>query len=285
MNWAGGRAQKLGRQPRRHRSVELRTGRNRDTAGVYLVASGLLAGSSSTWVVAIPLVTYVAWGFGLRANLRANRMLLATTGTSTNVLSKAAYDLTRRRTSNPRLPRLAAAIGYIATQVGAEALYYAGAFGAAAFSDSITANEALVFLAGANLAAALYEYGLARLTRAFLRHRRHRYASFETGGAAHRGSRADHRCRRLDGPAPGRLGAHQQRQDTGHQSSPGSSQAIDEPAGPHPRRSLRCGIRPSPVPGARLGADGGAATIARANGGETDRTRRSRWSSQPPGAA
>lgn len=43
------------------------------------------------------------------------------------------------------------------------------AFGAAAFSDSISSQAALIFLGGANLAAALYEYGLAQLTRAFPR--------------------------------------------------------------------------------------------------------------------
>ena len=37
------------------------------------------------------------WGVGLRANLRANWLLLRRTGTSTNVLSKAAFELARRR--------------------------------------------------------------------------------------------------------------------------------------------------------------------------------------------
>lgn len=148
-------------------------------AGVGLVASGLLADASQPWLLAFLVLTYVAWGFGLRANVRANWTLLVTTGTSTNVLSKAAHDLARRTTSNARVARLAAAVGYIGTQVAAEGLYYAGAFGAAAFSDAITGAEALVFLAGANLAGALYEFGLARLTVAFIRRRR-RYASFDT---------------------------------------------------------------------------------------------------------
>ena len=49
-----------------------------------------------------------------------------------------------------------------------EVPYYAGAFGAAALSDSVHASHALVFMAGTNIAAGLYEYGLARLTRALL---------------------------------------------------------------------------------------------------------------------
>ena len=147
-------------------------------AGVTVVASGLLAGLGQPWLLVLLAVSYIAWAFGLRANVRANCTLLETTGTSTNVLSKAAYDLARRITSNSGVPRLAAALGYIGTQVTVEAFYYAGAFGAAAFSDAITGTEALLFLAAANLAAALYEYGLARLTAAFLRRRR-RYASFD----------------------------------------------------------------------------------------------------------
>jgi hypothetical protein len=140
-------------------------------AGVVLVASGLLAGFGHLVTLAFLLASYVAWGLGLRANVRANRELLETTGTSTNVLSKAAYDLTRRRTTGVRAPRLAAAAGYIGTELAKEAPYYLGAFGAAVLSDTVTSNQALVFLCGANLGAALYEFGLARLTMAYLRRR------------------------------------------------------------------------------------------------------------------
>jgi hypothetical protein len=52
----------------------------------------------------------------------------------------------------------------------------AGAFGATLLSDSVDAHDALIFLAGANVGAAVYEYGLARLTRHFLGRR---YASFD----------------------------------------------------------------------------------------------------------
>jgi len=85
------------------------------------------------------------------------------TGASTNLLSKAAYELApaRRR-------RLAASAGYVCTELAKEIPYYAGAFGANVATDAVSANDALVFLAGANAGAALYEYGLARLTRAFL---------------------------------------------------------------------------------------------------------------------
>jgi hypothetical protein len=141
-------------------------------AGAVLVATGLLAGVGAPGLIVLLAVTYAAWGLGLRANVGANWALLATTGTSTNVLSKAAYDLTRRRTTGTRAPRAAAAVGYVGTEVAKEIPYYAGAFGAAALTDAVTTTEALIFLAGANLGAALYEYGLARATRAFV-HRRY----------------------------------------------------------------------------------------------------------------
>jgi hypothetical protein len=135
-------------------------------AGVALVASGALRGLGHVLVLVVLAASYVAWGAGLRVNLAANWALLERTGTSTNALSKAAYDLARR--AQPRTRRLAAAAGYVATELIKEAPYYAGAFGAAVVSDSVSSNDALLFLAGANLGAAAYEYGLARLTRAFL---------------------------------------------------------------------------------------------------------------------
>ena len=75
------------------------------------------------------------------------------------------------------MQRFAAGAGYVATELAKEAPYYAGAFGAVLVTDSVSTNEALVFLAGANLGAAGYEYGLARITRALLRRRS--YASFD----------------------------------------------------------------------------------------------------------
>jgi len=135
-------------------------------AGVALVASGALHGLDHALVLAFLAASYVAWAAGLRVNLGANWALLERTGTSTNVLSKAAYDLTGR--ARPRTRRVAAAAGYVVTELAKEAPYYAGAFGAALVSDSVSSNDALLFLAGANLGAAAYEYGLARLTRAFL---------------------------------------------------------------------------------------------------------------------
>jgi hypothetical protein len=72
----------------------------------------------------------------------------------------------------------AAGVLLVATEIAKEAPYYAGAFGAAVLTESVSSTEALLFLAGANLGAAGYEYVLARLTRGLLG--RSRCASFDT---------------------------------------------------------------------------------------------------------
>ncbi len=138
-------------------------------AGAALAASGLLRGAPHLVLLGFLALTYVAWGAGLRRNLSANHALLERTGTSTNALSKAAYDLAAARGWRPRARRIAGATGYVATEIAKEAPYYAGAFGAALVTDSISSGDAIIFLGGANLGAAVYEYGLAGLTQAFLR--------------------------------------------------------------------------------------------------------------------
>jgi len=146
-------------------------------AGVLLVASNALSGLQQWQLLVLVAASYVAWGAGLRLSLRANWSLLEQTGTSTNVLSKAAYAMTRTRTTSVR--RLAASSGYVASELAKEVPYYAGAFGLAAVSDSVSSTDALVFLVGSGFAAAAYEYGLARLTRSALRRAR-TCASFDT---------------------------------------------------------------------------------------------------------
>jgi hypothetical protein len=73
------------------------------------------------------------------------------------------------RTKGRRARKIASAAGYVATEIAKEVPYYAGAFGATLASDSVSSKDALIFLAGANLGAAVYEYVLGRSTRAFLR--------------------------------------------------------------------------------------------------------------------
>jgi hypothetical protein len=138
-------------------------------AGVALAASQLLRGADHWLVVGFLAATYAVWGLGLRVSLSANWALLEQTGTSTSALSKVAYDLAGLGRRSVRVRRLASQAGYVATELVKEVPYYAGAFGAAVFTDSVSSNDALVFLAGANLGAAAYEYALGRLTRTFLR--------------------------------------------------------------------------------------------------------------------
>ncbi len=139
--------------------------------GVALAASQILNGLDQTSLLGFLLVTYVFWFLGLRASLAANWSLLEATGTSTNAVSKFAYDLTGHvRRAGAR--RFASAGGYLTTEILKEIPYYAGAFGVAIVSDTVDSKHVLIFLAGTNLGAAAYEFGLARLTRSFLGHRR-----------------------------------------------------------------------------------------------------------------
>jgi hypothetical protein len=139
--------------------------------GALLAASGLFAELEGPLLMVFLAATYVAWGVGLRVSLAANWSLLTCTGASTNVLSKAAHDIARARDAGSRTRRFAASSGYVLTELAKEVPYYASASGAALLSDAVSTGDAIVFLAGTNLGAALYEYGLARTTRAYLRRR------------------------------------------------------------------------------------------------------------------
>jgi hypothetical protein len=136
--------------------------------GGSLAASGLLARIDRAPLVGFLAATYLVWGAGLRANLAANWSLLSTTGISTNAVSKAAHDIARGRDAGPRARRLAASGGYVLTEAIKEVPYYAGAFGATLVTGAVSTADALVFLAGTNVGAAIYEFGAARATKAFL---------------------------------------------------------------------------------------------------------------------
>lgn len=150
------------------------------SAGLLLVALHWHDGLDYGAALLILLGSYVAWGGGLWAILQVNWDLLQRTGTSTNLLSKAAHDLAARLALSLRWRRVAAHGGYIATELAKEAPYYLGAAGAVLFTSSISAVDAIVFLAGANIGAAAYEFALARGMRYFLGWLiEHEYASFE----------------------------------------------------------------------------------------------------------
>ena len=51
---------------------------------------------------------------------------------------------------------------------------YAGAFGTTLVSDAVDSTDALIFLAGTNIGAAVYECGLAALSNTFLNRRTRR---------------------------------------------------------------------------------------------------------------
>jgi hypothetical protein len=150
--------------------------------GLLVAGSGLLAGIDYLTALALLLVSYVAWGSGLWAVIKANWALLQRTGACTNLLAKAGHDLAVRLDWSLRWRKLAACVGNIATELAKEAPYYIGAGGVALFSDSVDAIDAIVFLAGANTGAAIYGFALARGLGFFLARlaKRGVYASFDT---------------------------------------------------------------------------------------------------------
>ena len=153
-------------------------------AGLILATSNALRGLDGFPALLFLAITYLIWGAGLRVNLMANWALLERAGMSANVLSKAAYDLIKRRSKSEQARKLAAGAGYVGAELAKEAPYYAGAIGFFLLSDSVTATEVIIFLGGANLGAAAYEYGLARLIRGLLRRAAApAYASFEADWA------------------------------------------------------------------------------------------------------
>jgi len=138
-------------------------------AGALLAGSGVLAGLDRPLLLSFLAGTYVLWAAGLRVSLAANWSLLTRTGVSTNAPSKAAHDVAHARKAGPRTRRWAASGAYLLTEAAKEVPYYAGAFGATLVSDAVSARDAIIFLAGTNVGAALYEYGLGRATRRWLR--------------------------------------------------------------------------------------------------------------------
>jgi hypothetical protein len=137
--------------------------------GLLAVASGLLSGIDYVEALVLLLASYVFWGSGLWAVIKANWALLQRTGACTNILAKAGHDLAARLGWSLRWRKIAAYVGNTATELAKEAPYYLGAGGFALFSDSVDAIDAIVFLAGANAGAAIYGFALAHGMRLFAR--------------------------------------------------------------------------------------------------------------------
>jgi hypothetical protein len=144
--------------------------------GALLVWSRFLDWASHRYLLGFLAVSYVLWAAALWRNLIANWHLLEATGTSTNVCSKAAYEIVRLRSRSRRAMRVASMGGYVFTEAAKEVPYYAGAFATALVSDSVDSTDALIFLAGTNVGAALYEYGIARVVATYLARRERRTA-------------------------------------------------------------------------------------------------------------
>ena len=137
-------------------------------SGLTIAASGVFADRSRSVVICFLAAAYVVWFAAMRVSIHANWRLLCATGACTNGLSKLGFDIARRRGWSERAERLASAAGYVIREAAMDVSYYVGAFGTALVSDSVDTTDALVFLGGANLGAAGYEYVAAVLSRCYL---------------------------------------------------------------------------------------------------------------------
>lgn len=151
---------------------------------VNMVEPMFLKNLSIGYAVAFLMTTYTIWGIALKKNLKANWRLLEETGTSTNAFSKAGYDLARSFTNYKVVQKVTAGTGYVVTELAKEIPYYVGAFSVTAISQGVSTTESFIFLGGANLGAAVYEYGLAKGTLKIInilkKRQRRGYASFDT---------------------------------------------------------------------------------------------------------
>ena len=92
--------------------------------GLLVVASGLLSGIGYVEALLLLLASYVFWGSGLWAVIKANWALLQRTGACTNILAKAGHDLAVRLGWSLRWRKIAAYVGNTATELAKEAPYY-----------------------------------------------------------------------------------------------------------------------------------------------------------------
>ena len=147
-------------------------------AGVLLVASGLLP-APVTRRLAFLAASYVVWA-RRPAREPAGELDAARADRHQHKRHCRRPRTTCSGGAAARARRLASAVGYVGTEVAKEVPYYAGAFGAAVLSDSVSSTDALVFLGGANLGAAGVRVRARRAPRGTFLRRRSAHASFDT---------------------------------------------------------------------------------------------------------
>ncbi len=131
-------------------------------------------------------VSYVAWGYGIWTNYNQVWKALQEVGVGTSVWAKVGYDLSTAATSRDFFKKMPAVseflkrgstlIGFTALELAKELPYYAVAFGGKLAIEQLdlnlyTPNMEISFLAGANLAAALFNsvqaVGIAEALRVY----------------------------------------------------------------------------------------------------------------------
>lgn len=140
-------------------------------AGLAIAAINPLQGSTTEMAIGALAVSYAAWGVGLWANYNQTWKALEETGVGTSVWAKVGYDVSKVVTKGSfieKYPRLSSLLqrsatfaGFVAMEAVKEAPYYGAAFGGKIAIESLTPelytpNMEISFLAGANVAAAVF---------------------------------------------------------------------------------------------------------------------------------
>lgn len=141
-------------------------------------------------------ISYGFWGAGLYKSCKANLRQLESTGTSTSILSKSLYDMSKQLTPNAFLQAAASYFGFTLIQALEEIPFYAASFPGpvgesisqiphvpelpfvpsapdviSRFSDANSRNNEFAFLAGANMGAAAWAYTLGTTINRKLRNK------------------------------------------------------------------------------------------------------------------
>lgn len=148
-------------------------------AGATAAAANPLSEADKVIVVATVTASYIAWLKELTENTKENWNLLEAGGVSSSFTSKLLYDTSKKLSANRAVHKIAAHTGFIFWQTALEVPWYISAFWSGIeIPNKISnltgvdpKNSEWAYIAGANFAAAAYNWAQAKGTQIFLEHK------------------------------------------------------------------------------------------------------------------
>lgn len=130
-------------------------------AGALTVSSNVLENVDTQWLLLALAGAYGVWFKGMGESIKENWNALEQEGVGTNAFAKAGYEISKSRRWSEKKQKIATGTGYAGWEIGKEAMWYVGLFGAAGV-DIISNKEVFIFTVGANATAGVYEYVVAK---------------------------------------------------------------------------------------------------------------------------